>query len=178
MALSQPGWNPQIGLFLAKCRVRVATIWDYVFFRSKLLGGSCTPIPVWLNKNMMTPSNENVFPITNRFFVSGNPRWPVDSPRKGQWRGALVFSSICVWTNGWANNRDAGDLRHHRAHHGVIKMKVNPNSTYHWENQTNARTNYIGGRIPVDLIHWYLVSNWVYNQDGFPRAVPTMRAKW
>ena len=41
---------------------------------------------------------------------------PVDSPHKDQWRGDLMFSLICAWTNGWANNRDAGDLRRHRAH--------------------------------------------------------------
>ena len=42
--------------------------------------------------------------------------WPVDSPHKGQWRGTLRFSLICAWTNGWTNNRDAGDLRRHDAH--------------------------------------------------------------
>ena len=26
---------------------------------------------------------------------------PVDSPHKGQWRGYLVFSLLCAWTNGW-----------------------------------------------------------------------------
>ena len=26
------------------------------------------------------------------------------------------------WTNGWVNNREAGDLRHHRAHFNVIVM--------------------------------------------------------
>ena len=41
----------------------------------------------------------------------------VKSPHKGQWRGALVFSLIYAWTNGWVNNRDAGDLRRHRAHY-------------------------------------------------------------
>ena len=40
-------------------------------------------------------------------FVRGIHRWPVDSPHKGQWHGALRFSLICAWTNGWANNRDA-----------------------------------------------------------------------
>ena len=39
-----------------------------------------------------------------------NPRPPVDSPHKGQWRGALAFSLIFSWTNSWANSRDAGDL--------------------------------------------------------------------
>ena len=49
-------------------------------------------------------------------FVRGIHRSPVDSPLKGQWREAFVFALICAWTNGWANNRDVGDLRHHRAH--------------------------------------------------------------
>ena len=48
---------------------------------------------------------------------------PVNSPHKGQWRGALMFSLICAWTNYWANYRVAGDLRRHRAHYYVIVMK-------------------------------------------------------
>ena len=55
-------------------------------------------------------------------FLWGINRSPVNSPHKGQWRGALMFSLICAWTNGWVNNRNAGDLRHHRAHHDVIVM--------------------------------------------------------
>ena len=47
---------------------------------------------------------------------------PVISPHKGQQRGALMFSLICVWTNGWVNDRNAGDLRRHRAHYGIIVM--------------------------------------------------------
>ena len=52
-------------------------------------------------------------------FVRGIHRSPVDSPHKGQWRGALMFSFI---TNGWADFRDAGDLRRHDAHYDVIAM--------------------------------------------------------
>ena len=55
-------------------------------------------------------------------FVWGIHRWPVNSPQKGQWRGALMFSLICTVTNSWANNGDAGDLRRHRAHYDVILM--------------------------------------------------------
>ena len=52
-------------------------------------------------------------------------RLPVNYPLKGQWRGASMFSLICVWINGWVNNREASDLRRHRAHHyGVTLMKV------------------------------------------------------
>ena len=55
-------------------------------------------------------------------FVRGIHRSPVNSPHKGQWRGALMFSLICVWINGWVNNREAGDLRHYRGHYDVIVM--------------------------------------------------------
>ena len=55
-------------------------------------------------------------------FVRGIQRSPVNSLHKDQWRGALVFYLICAWTNGWANNRDAGNLRRHRAHYDVIVM--------------------------------------------------------
>ena len=52
-------------------------------------------------------------------FVRGIHSLPVNSPHTGQWRGALMFSLIFAWTNGWANNRYAGDVRRHRAHYGV-----------------------------------------------------------
>ena len=42
-------------------------------------------------------------------FVRGIHRSPVNSPHKGQWHGALMFSLICVWINGWVNNLKAGD---------------------------------------------------------------------
>ena len=46
----------------------------------------------------------------------------VDSPHKGQWRGALIFSLIWVWRNGWTNSQDAGGLRHHFAHWDVTVL--------------------------------------------------------
>ena len=52
-------------------------------------------------------------------FVRGIHRWPVNFPHKGQWRGTLLFSLICAWTNDWVNTRDAGDLRRHRSHYDV-----------------------------------------------------------
>ena len=55
-------------------------------------------------------------------FVRGIHQSPVNSPHKGQWRRALMFSFFCLQTNGWANNREAGDLRRHRAHYEVIVM--------------------------------------------------------
>ena len=55
-------------------------------------------------------------------FMRGIHRYPVNSPHKGQWRGALMFSLLCVWINGWVNNREAGDLRRYRAHYDVTLM--------------------------------------------------------
>ena len=66
--------------------------------------------------HMMTSSNGNIFRVTG----AGNSPVPVNSPHKGQWRGALMFSLICVWINGWVNNRGAGDLRRCRGHYDVI----------------------------------------------------------
>ena len=37
----------------------------------------------------------------------------------------MMFSLICAWTNGWTNNRDAGDLRRHRTHYEVSAMLTN-----------------------------------------------------
>ena len=55
-------------------------------------------------------------------FVRGIHRSQMNSPHKGQWRGALLFSLICAWINDWVNNRDAGELRRHRSHYDVIVM--------------------------------------------------------
>ena len=49
----------------------------------------------------------------------GIDRSPANSPHKGQWRGALIISLICVSINVWVNNREAGDLGRHRAHYDV-----------------------------------------------------------
>ena len=45
-------------------------------------------------------------------------RSPVNSPHKGQWRGAWMFSLMCAW-NSWVYNRYTCDLRHHSTHYDV-----------------------------------------------------------
>ena len=66
-------------------------------------------------------------------FVRGIHRWPVNSPHKCQSRGDLMFSLICVWINGWVNNREAGDLRRHRAHYDVIViMDIHEGASLGW----------------------------------------------
>ena len=72
-------------------------------------------------------------------FVWGIHWSPVNSPHKGQWRGALIFF-ICAWINGWVNNGEAGDLRHHRAHYDVTVMST----------EVNAASSSCGGKQYVD----------------------------
>ena len=77
-------------------------------------------------------------------FVVGIHRWPVNSPHKGQWRGALMFSLTCARINSWVNNREAGDLKHHRAHYDVTVMSV-------WCNYSGM----LSGFQPLfSLTHW------------------------
>ena len=55
-------------------------------------------------------------------FVRGIHRSPVNSPHKGQWRGALMFTLICARIKGWVNNREAVDLGRYRGHYDVTVM--------------------------------------------------------
>ena len=63
-------------------------------------------------------------------FVRGIHRSPVNSPHKGQWRGALMFSLICTRINSWVNNREAGDLKRNRAHYDVTVMTRSGTTEY------------------------------------------------
>ena len=65
---------------------------------------------------MMTSSNGNIFRVIDP--LCGISQLPVNSPHKGQWRGALMFPLICAW----ANNHVAGDLRRHRVHYDATVM--------------------------------------------------------
>ena len=82
-------------------------------------------------------------------FVRGIHRSPVNSPHKGQWRGALIFPLICAWINGWVNNRKAGDLRRHHTQYDVIVMQETSNP--YW-----GRTHICFSQ---PCHHWFLDSN-------------------
>ena len=66
-------------------------------------------------------------------FVRGIHRSPVNSPHKGQWRGALMLSLTCAWINGWVNNDEAGDLTRYRAHYDVTVMYCEAHWSTHRE---------------------------------------------
>ena len=101
--------------------------------------------------NMMTSSNGNIFP---RYwpFVRGIHRFPVNSPHKGQWRRALMFSVICNRIHGRVINGEAGDLRHHRTHYDVTVMK-------HWHHHSLALSRRTVPIVPVSHIMVLLTTN-------------------
>ena len=72
---------------------------------------------------MMTSSNQNIFHWP---FVRGIDRFLVNSLHKSQWRGALMFSLVCVWVN----DREAGDLKRYRACFDVTVMLTQHHRDY------------------------------------------------
>ena len=83
------------------------------------------------------------------FFVRGIHRWPVNSPLKGQWGAALIFSLICARMNGWVTNSETGDLRHHCAHYDVTVIKGNERLYQHL--QWNGNSSGFDGFFVVSL---------------------------
>ena len=75
-------------------------------------------------------------------FVRGIHQSPVNSPHNGQWRGAMIFSLICAWIDGWVNYREAGDFGRNRAHYNFILMYIR--ICWYRHNKTrHAKTIYI-----------------------------------
>ena len=94
---------------------------------------------------------------------AGNSPVSGEFPNKGQWRGALIFSLICAWINGWVNNREAGNLRRFRAHYDVSVM---------------GKLNYL----PTQLIHpgvcWGVSSNIVHLRPEVEKVYQSPSFDW
>ena len=87
----------------------------------------------WQNNAMINTSCGRVLVMVESTYVSVKIRFyasswwrhqmeTISDPSQGQRYVALMFYFICARTNGCANNRDAGDLKRHRAHYGVTVM--------------------------------------------------------
>ena len=107
-------------------------------------------------------------------FLRGIHRSPVNSPHKGQWRGALMFSLISVWINDWVNNREAGDLRRYRAHYDVnVMIRHNEPINDDQKDDFHAHIDIVphsvflhsGDDVTIDCPMWW-ISNWLGNCDA------------
>ena len=104
-------------------------------------------------------------------FVRGIHRSPDNSPHKGQWRGASVFSLISTWINGWINNHEADDLRPHRAHYDVNVMqwskpkiwvkKKHTSTTMNWWSKHNKTEH----NKPMCIFSWN--TWWLHQMETF-----------
>ena len=118
-----------IFVVLRSCSCLGSSIWRVICFsvycyskyaftwRNQLAPGWCGCNSTWWRHQMGTFS-------ALLDFCEGSPPVTVTFPHKGQWRGALMFSLIFAWTNGWVNNGDAGDLSRRRAHYDVTVMNL------------------------------------------------------
>ena len=57
--------------------------------------------------------------------VRGIHRWLVVT-HKGQRRGDLMFSFMCIWRKGWAKHQNGDHLRRHRAHDVAVTLSLPP----------------------------------------------------
>ena len=128
-------------------------------------------------KITMKSSNGSIFRIYWPF-ASGIHRSLVYSLHKGQWRGALMFSLICTWTNGRANDRNAGDLRRYRAHYDVTVMWTFTIRAWkehgHWlcwfvSHGIQANTSKFQRMFMSELVSISLTGNTVWNTEHHDR---------
>ena len=103
-------------------------------------------------------------------FVPGIHRSPLNSPRKGQWRGALMFCLIRAWINSWVNNCEAGDLRRYLAHCDVIVMVAEILRSI-LELKTNEYTTSFGTHFAVRINKTWLLLDFSCGNDEITELV-------
>ena len=59
-----------------------------------------------------------------RYWPLAREKPPVTGGFPSQKPVAWSFEVFFIWTNGWASNRDGGDLIRHRAHYGVTVILI------------------------------------------------------
>ena len=100
-------------------------------------------------------------------YVRGIHRSAVNSPHKGQWRGALNFYLICSWINGWVNNGEAGDLRRHGAHYNVTVMIYHEIFVIHPDHNEHGAVWKLFGQNSIRTVS--------HHHTKFQRAWPVIR---
>ena len=83
---------------------------------------------------MLTSSNGNIFRVTGHLCGEFTGRRWIACTNASD---AEPWCFVWAWTNGWVN-RDAGDLRRHRAHHDVTVMDYCPSHALRGAPYTNC----------------------------------------
>ena len=114
-----------------------------------LTGWLCNMVDkiLWIWKHSWWRHQKGTF-SASLALCAGIHRSSVNSPHKGQWRGTLMFSLICLWIKGWVNNHEAGELRRHGAYYDVIVVLIRKalqalcevDSPHIWPRQTAEQT--------------------------------------
>ena len=145
-------WWDQSQSMLIKAVLRTSSISHKICTRlgCPLLCGGCIVssyqihrrnLPFWRHQvetfSALLPFCKGIPPVTG-VFPSQRPATP-------------SFDVFCAWTKGWANNRDAGDMRHHRAHYGFTIMTDIPlgwftgtGQSYDWPNASEVSLKDMG----------------------------------
>ena len=105
---------------------------------------------------------------------AGNSPVSGEFPAQSQWRGALVFSLIYAWINGWVNNREAGDLRRYRAHYDVTVMTMMRKG---YRRRFSIRENnfidiYVICFIKIDILYTIYIYIHMFYSFGFSSCGP------
>ena len=146
----------------------------------------------WNHMHTMTSSNGNIFRVTDPLCgeFTGH-RW---IPRtKGQWRGALMFSLICAWINGWVNNRDWWSHTPSRplwchCNNGSIRYLAPGGRFYqHVLTLIPARMSYYSHYLVLDEITYPFpnfngatveVWEWISNSEGASEGYAKFNGQW
>ena len=111
----------------------------------------------------------------------------MNSSHKGPWRGTLA----CAWIYSWANNREDGDLRRHRAHYDVnvmykllsLQHTFQPFTAYHLINvqrepvtlPNKANRRDLIAAIGLVILNWIQIIDFsarvTLKFDGWPRKI-------
>ena len=83
----------------------------------KIKSGQCTTHKPWWRHQMETFS-------ALLALCKGNPSVTGGFPSQRLVTQSLMFSLVCLWTNVWANSRDAGDLRCHDPRWDITAMNM------------------------------------------------------
>ena len=102
----------------------------------------------------------------------------VNSPHKGLWCEALMFSLICAWINCWVNNQDTGDLRCHHTHYDVIVMdKIQQDHSPHY--QLPVQWSHLQSlRHECSREYWALIQKKLYHLNSIGNAIVEIRRSY